>query len=101
MDSDKQVEDWDVNDVVAFLESIELHSISQLARDNALTGGDLVELTQDELQHDLGITRLQVCYYETDDVILAGTHMKEKFDKVGVARYTACVTPKQMSTALN
>ena len=60
MRSEKQVEEWNVQDVVVFLEEVELNSITQLARDNALTGKDLIDLTQDELQHDLGITRLQV-----------------------------------------
>eukprot|EP00798_Chlamydomonas_sp_ICE-L_P005703 gene5703-17599_t len=56
---EKPVAEWTAFDVSTYLNEIGLGSLEKVATENALSGNDLVELTQEELQHDLGITRLQ------------------------------------------
>lgn len=52
-------EEWDNDQVVAYLESINLAGLVPIFRSHQIHGDDLVSLTESELKAELNITRLQ------------------------------------------
>ena len=66
----KTVEQWAVADVCAYLEGLQLGHLAQAVRDNALSGADLLALSQEELVTDLGWTKLQVRWLSASCMLL-------------------------------
>ena len=56
----KPVAQWGVDDVVAYLDGLQLGHLAGAAKDNALSGAGMLALSQEELQERLGLTKLQV-----------------------------------------
>ena len=56
---EKQSTSQEVADVVAWLESLSLGHLSERFRENGVDGEFLTELTLEELESELGLTRLQ------------------------------------------
>ena len=52
----KKVDDWEVNDVLAWLRGIECEELVPLFEENVIKGSDLLEISQDDLQEDMELT---------------------------------------------
>lgn len=55
----KPVDQWNVDDVVAFLHSIDLGHLADAFRNNAVNGKDLLNLSEADFIRDLGCTQIQ------------------------------------------
>ncbi|CAK0886243.1 unnamed protein product [Prorocentrum cordatum] len=56
---DAPVPRWSVDQVVGFLRDLELGSLERRFRGDAVNGHMLLQLTQEDLQHELGLSKLQ------------------------------------------
>ena len=55
-DFNKEISNWDSNDVLKWLSYLNLGFLSETFQNNQITGYDLCLLTKDELKSDLGIS---------------------------------------------
>ena len=56
---EKGIEEWDVDDVVAYLESLSLGHVAAPFKDNAVDGRDLIGLEVESMVTELHLTPLQ------------------------------------------